>query len=93
MNCKCGYRFSKPPTGRRRKHDSFAVINDRNYPAYLKSEQRVARARSETGKLKAIAASSVYVGCLLECPECSRLLLLKPNDSSPEEKHFYVKEP
>jgi hypothetical protein len=78
MQCKCGYSFSREAAKRPRKFESYAVVRDRDYPALIKSEMRVLRASGEDAKLRAIARSSKYVGCLLECPKCSRLLLLKP---------------
>ena len=78
LRCKCGYRFALQATMRRRKFASFAVIDNGEYQAFLKSERGVLRARGERAKLQAIARSSKYVGCLFECPKCSRVLLLKP---------------
>lgn len=93
MRCKCGYSFSGEAIKRRRKFESFAVVNNRDYQAFLKSESRVLRARGQLARLRAIARSSEYVGCLLECPECSRVLLLKPSaGSSDGGATFYMRE-
>ena len=74
MRCKCGYKFS----GADRKFEPFAVVRDRDYQAFLKSESRVLAARGEHAKMKAVARSSELVGSLMECPRCSRTLFLKP---------------
>ena len=74
MRCKCGYVFS----GTDRKFESFAVIHDRDYQAFLESERQVSAAGSEAAKLKAVLHSSQFVGSLMECPRCSRTLFLKP---------------
>ena len=34
MRCKCGYSFSREAIKRRRKFESFAVVNDRDYQAF-----------------------------------------------------------
>jgi acetone carboxylase gamma subunit len=91
MRCKCGYSFSAAV--HRNKFESFAVIDDRQYLEFLRSESKVLQARGEQATLREIARSSDYVGCLLECPECSRLLLLKPSAGSPEShRAFYTRE-
>jgi hypothetical protein len=93
MRCKCGYRFSGKAAKHQRKFESFTVVNDRDYQAFLKSERGVLRARGAQAKLRAIARSAEYVGCLFECPECSRVLLLKPSANSPDDvSTFYMKE-
>ena len=80
MRCKCGYSFSGEAAKTGRKFESFAVVSDRDYQAFLKSESRVVRAENAQMKMWAIACSSEFVGSLLECPKCSRLLLAKPGD-------------
>ncbi len=74
MRCKCGYVLSCVGRG----FDSHVVVADRDYPAFLKSERRVLAAKTQAAKLRAIARSSELSGLLLECPQCARLLFLKP---------------
>jgi hypothetical protein len=78
MRCKCGYSFSSEAAKRHRKFESFAVVRDRDYQAFLKSESRVLVSKGEQAKMRAIAHSSELIGSLMECPQCSRTLLLKP---------------
>jgi hypothetical protein len=78
MRCKCGYSFSSEAAKPNRKFESFAVVRDRDYQAFLKSESRVLASKSEQAKMLVIAHSSELVGSLMECPQCSRTLLLKP---------------
>jgi len=93
MRCRCGYSFSRAATRQRKKFESFAVVNDRDYRAFLKLEIKASRARSDDARLRALASSAGYVGNLLECPECSRVLLLKPSAGGPDgSATFYVKE-
>ena len=74
MLCKCGYSFSDVD----RKFESFAVVRDRDYKAFLKSESGVLASKSKQAKMRAIAHSSELVGSLMECPKCSRTVFLKP---------------
>jgi hypothetical protein len=74
MRCKCGFNFSVVE----RSFESYAVARDSDYAAFLKSERRIQTAKTQSAKLRAIARSSELVGSLLECPQCSRILLLKP---------------
>ena len=91
MRCKCGWSFSAPRN--RRKFESFAVVNDKDYQTFLRLENATQRSRGEDAKLCAIARASDYVGCLLACPACSRVLLLKPSaGSSDGSLTFYTKE-
>ncbi len=93
MTCQCGYSFAKNARTKRRQFKSYAVIRDHDYPAFLKSEVAVLGARGETAKLEAIGRSSLYVGCLMECPACARLVLVKPGrGAGAGEKSFYQPE-
>ena len=78
MRCKCGYSFSSEAAKSDRKVESFAVIRDRDYQAFLKSESQILASKGQQAKLRAIADSSELVGSLMECPQCSRTLFLKP---------------
>jgi hypothetical protein len=78
MRCKCGYSFSSEAAKPDRKFESFAVVRDRYYQAFLKSESRVLASKGEQAKMREIAHSSELVGSLMECPQCSRTLFLKP---------------
>jgi hypothetical protein len=80
MHCRCGYQFAgltakaKPKP----KPKSYAVIRDKDYRKFLKSEVRVLNAQDEPAWMDAIARSSKYVGSALVCPLCNRLLLVPP---------------
>lgn len=76
--CECGYAFSYTTSIRRRQFESFAVIRDKDYQRFLKLEQKVLEAPGQETFLRAVGKSSKYVGSLIECPECGRLLLIKP---------------
>jgi hypothetical protein len=78
MRCKCGYVFSGEVGDPDWKYESFAVIRDRDYQAFLKLEMRVLGSKGEQAMMRAIAHSSRLVGSLTECPQCSRTLFLKP---------------
>lgn len=91
MRCKCGYSFSQKITASPRQCESYALVNDKNYQAFLKSEIGVIQAGNERTKMCAIARSSKYLGSLLECPQCSRLVLLKPNGKSPRRGPIFFK--
>lgn len=78
MRCKCGYSFSQEVLGKDAcGRQSYAVINDKHYRAFIRMEAKVLQARGEE-KQRAIARSAKYVGSLHECPQCSRLLLVRP---------------
>jgi hypothetical protein len=79
--CKCGYTFSYATPIDRRNFRSFAIISDKDYQRFLKSEVKVLAALDGETKLRAIAKSSRYVGSLIECPECKRVLLTLPDQS------------
>jgi len=78
MRCKCGYNFSNEAAKPDKKFESLAVVRDRDYQAFLKSESRVLASKGEQAKMGAIAHSSELVGSLMECPQCSWTLFLKP---------------
>jgi hypothetical protein len=86
--CKCGYVFARL-ANRRRQFASFAVVSDQNYQRFLRAEVRVLRAADGPAQLRAIARSAKYVGSLLECPDCGRLLFASPGGDS---EAFYVRE-
>ncbi len=78
MNCRCGYDFAKSIMSCNGPCESYAVIRNFDYPAFLESEKAIAQQHDDTSLLDAIAQSSKYVGCLHECPECGRFLLVRP---------------
>ena len=77
--CDCGYEFLAMSI-LTRKYRSFGIINDRDYQRFVKFEVRVAEASEPAGKLRAIAKSSKYIGSVLECPDCGRLLVNMPGE-------------
>jgi hypothetical protein len=80
MQCKCGYLYSSvAPPWKNPKVESYAVIDDRTYTAFLRSEARFHACRDRKSKFQALGRSSEYVGVLLRCPRCSRLLFLRPS--------------
>lgn len=95
MRCKCGYDFGKKRldecrTGVR-QFTSYAVVNHEDYKTFLKLEVKVLKCRTERTKLAAIARSAEYVGCLLECPQCARLVLLRPEPQDTEDGPEYYR--
>ncbi|SFJ44110.1 hypothetical protein SAMN05421753_12091 [Planctomicrobium piriforme] len=94
MHCRCGYTFPVDSAMRNPAGRSFALIDDKDYPAFLKEEKNAMLATEEEFSLRAIARSCRYVGCLLECPECSRILMLPANSlEAAAEPQFYSREP
>ena len=82
MRCHCGYDFARQMLRRGCSFQSFAVVNQQDYQTFLKQETKVLRSRrGSDARLRAIARSSEYVGCLHVCPKCSRVLLLQPGAS------------
>ncbi len=72
MRCKCGHVFIGDSEG---AHESYALVNDRDYPVFIASEIEVQQCTDDVSRQAAIARSSRYVGFVLECPQCSRLVL------------------
>ena len=83
--CKCGYSFLQRLAAGVTGFESYAVINDKAYQAFLKSEVTVLRSQNGTARLRAIGRSSQFVGSLFECGKCSRLLLFRPGTESLED--------
>lgn len=82
MTCKCGYRFAEEALAalegkRSQEYESYLVVNDRDYRTFLKKEVAARQARG-LARTKALLRSARYAGQLLECPQCSRYLLIKP---------------
>ena len=93
MKCKCGYRFSGSLHPKRCGFKSYAVIRDKDYQKVLALEAKIITASKGAKKLSLIGNASKHIGSLLECPQCSRLLFLKPNGrTSLEGPSFYVAE-
>ena len=84
-SCKCGYFFAVATAIRKRPFSSFAIVNDRHYPRFLKAEDRALKAETPTEKLRALGRSSKLVGSILEFPDCGRLLILKPGEGPRED--------
>ena len=91
MRCECGHDFAKAIVSGDTPHDSYAVIHDRDYPAFLQAEQAVAQKKDDVSSLAAIGRSSEYVGCMHECPECGRFLLIKPASSGQADDKVVLK--
>jgi len=93
LQCKCGYDFSDDMLaqmrGAGRRCRSFAVIDDENYSAFLKSERKVLKADSKKKRTKAIAKSARFVGTMAECPDCARMVMNLPDGDTTT---FYVRE-
>jgi hypothetical protein len=87
--CKCGYTFSLATPLGRRGFNSFAVVNDRSYSRFFRAEVRVLRASDGPSKARTVASASALVSSLLECPECGRLLLRRPDGAS---ESFYLRD-
>ena len=77
--CDCGYEFVAMSI-RTRKYRSFGIIDDRDYQRFIKLEVRVAEASQPAGKLRAISKASKYIGSVLVCPDCGRLLVNMPGE-------------
>ena len=93
MQCKCGYCFAQERLkGNSQAFESYAVVNNKNYRLFIRSEIKAVQASDREKRLAAIARSSRHVGSLLECPQCSRILLLKPVKPGVWSREFYRKE-
>jgi len=94
MRCKCGYSFIRERLESLRKDlpaefKSYAVIDDKYYMIFLRREVAVLKCRDEANRMAALAESSQYCGCLMVCPQCSRLLLSTPGSDDVE---FYKRD-
>ena len=93
MKCKCGYRFSGTVDLKRRKFESYAVICDKDYQKFVALEAKIIRSPKGIKKLSLIGNASKHIGSLLECPQCSRLLFLKPSGRAFRTRpSFYARE-
>ena len=97
MQCKCGFCFTPEMlSANRREFDSYAVINDKAYQRFVKRELEVVVARNDPdpdAHAHAVARASQYVGSIMVCPKCSRLLFLRPGTRSGEfVREIYQKE-
>ena len=72
MRCKCGHVFDQNAD-----HESYALVNDKDYPKFLVTEMEVHQCTDEDARKAALARSSQYVGFVLECPKCFRLVVHK----------------
>lgn len=90
MQCKCGYAFDSTADIKNRKYRSFAVVDDRNYPALMRAERRVSNANDDSSKLRAVGRAAQYVATMLECPACLRLVLVSPFPA--DGRTYYVRE-
>ena len=80
------------PTSDSRAFESYAVVNDKYYRMFIRSEIKEVHANDKEKKQAAIARSSSYVGSLFECPQCSRILLIKPVKPGVWSREFYREE-
>ncbi len=91
--CRCGYTFSLNAPAAQREFESYALVRDKDYGKFLESERKARQSGCESERLRAIARSSRHVGSVLECPKCSRLLLVKPNArGATKVATFYLKD-
>jgi len=88
MECKCGFRFEQVTDLDARSYRSFAVIDDGDYAALLRAERRVLAAKGDAARLRALGSSAKYVATMMECPECSRLVLVQ---TSPTDKVIFYR--
>ena len=95
MLCNCGYSFSQGALKRKRGFKSYALINDAHYDAFLRAEMKILKEKRDSGEqMAAIARASLWVGSAMECPQCGRLLVLKPSaDPGPMGPFCYKLEP
>jgi uncharacterized protein with PIN domain len=95
MTCKCGYSFVKSTLNALEKdkeepHDSYAVINDKQYKKFSKAERMIWEHRKDKDKkLNVIAKAAQYVGNMMFCPECNRLVITLPEN---EETLYFIPE-
>lgn len=93
MLCECGYRYSNQTGTRAEPYKSYALVDDKDYQKFLEMEVKIHQLDDGPAKWRAVARASGQVGRLLECPQCSRLLLIKPGANSPGcAPVFYIKE-
>lgn len=78
MRCRCGYKFSGGTAKEEAEQERYAVVRNKDYKKFLRSEMRVLNARGQLARISAIARSSRYIGSALVCPLCRRLLLVPP---------------
>jgi hypothetical protein len=90
MQCRCGYAFDSAADIENRKYRSFAVVDDRDYPALMRAELRVSNAKDDSSKLRALGRAAQYVSTMLECPACLRLMLGSPFPA--DDRTYYVRE-
>ncbi len=76
--CLCGRELCGPHPDDLARCESYALIADADYMAFLSSEFDALRAANEKDKLGCLARSAAYVGSLIRCPDCSRLILRTP---------------
>jgi hypothetical protein len=91
LKCKCGYIFAIATASPKRGFVSYAVINNKDYMPFIKSETNVLMAKDDINKLSLIAHSSKYIASLYECPQCSRLLFFRLGRNF-QRPIFYTKE-
>lgn len=84
--CQCGYKFDHKPDLDEQEYRSYAVIDDKAYQEFIELETKVLASKTEEEHFKAIGKSAQYVGSLIECPECTGVLLRPPElpDSTPD---------
>ncbi len=85
MDCVCGHSFAKEVLERLRNPqgnesgsndcDGFLLVRNRDYQAFLASEQRVLNAESESERLRCVSESAQYAGNVMVCPQCSRIVV------------------
>lgn len=97
MHCICGFDFAQERmdrSNREWKQRSYALIGEKDYRAFIRSEMTVEQSRKSGEREKFLAAimrSSKYTGSALKCPRCARLLLIEPENVGAS-KTFYTPE-
>ncbi|PCJ50139.1 MAG: hypothetical protein COA73_18580 [Candidatus Hydrogenedentota bacterium] len=87
MNCICSHqvvgKIDLESKGR------YAVVQEDDYLEFLSAEMKVINEDDEQKKNEFILLASDYVGSLVKCPNCERLILFPPHGDAVE---FYKKD-
>lgn len=87
MKCKCGYDFAKAELdgleSGHREFEGYAAIRNEDYHEFILRETVVLGATNDGEFLTAIGHSSELVGTMHICPDCARMIFLKPKSDEP----------
>ena len=89
VKCKCGEKLGLHSAS---ACDFYALVNYKHYKTFLKAEMKVIQCYEEDDKLNAIATSSQYVGVLIKCQRCSRIILFDADEQTSDGPNYYAKE-